>query len=74
MALASTNKMLVSGMCMFEDSSHGHWEHFVPKRRQGSPFKEAVYFCGGSSNPKGTFKANHLYMVFFMKDVIFACP
>lgn len=61
-------------MCMFEDSNHAHWELFVHKRRPGSPFKEAVYFRGGFSNPKGTFRANHLYMVFFMKDVIFACP
>ena len=74
MALASTHKILVSGMCMFEDSSHGHWELFVPKRRWDSPFKEAVYFRGGSSDPEETFKANHLYVVFFMKDVIFVCP
>ena len=61
-------------MCMFKDSNHAHWELFVPKRRPGSPFKEAVYFRGGFSNPKGIFRANHLYMVFFMKDVTFACP
>ena len=47
---------------MFKDSNHAHWELFVPKRRPGSPFKEAMYFRGGFSNPKGIFRANHLYM------------
>lgn len=59
---------------MFENSNHGHWELFVPKTRWGSPFKEAIYFCGGSSNPKSIFKASHLYMVVLVKEVIFAYP
>lgn len=56
---------------MFENSSHGHVSFFVPKIRWGLPLKVVIYFHGDFCNPKGIFKANHLYMVFFINEVIF---
>lgn len=48
--------------------------NFLFLKEDGTSLKKQFTFRGGSSDPEETFKANHLYVVFFMKDVIFVCP